>query len=725
MQKAKFMGQSTYIRFDWAMKRMLRDKANFAVLEGLLTVLLNEQIKILEILESEGNQLTADDKFNRVDIKAKDSKGDIIIVEIQNTREIYYLERILYGVAKAITEHISLGHSYQEIKKVYSISILYFDIGKGKDYLYHGQNQFVGVHTGDKLLISTKQENAIVQKLPAEIFPEYYLIRVNEFNKVAKTPLEEWISYLKTGEISPDTTAPGLPEAREKLKYYSMSAAERHAYDEHINAIMIQNDVLSTAKLEGLEEGRIKGFLEGQEKGIEKGIEKGLAEGIEKGRAEGIEKGMSQGKVEIARQMKRDGLSVAMIARYTGLTETEIEETLMRPRIFIAIQYLEIGGAERSLIGLLNAFDYSRVDVDLFVYRHTGEFMSLIPKQVNLLPEVKAYAAINRPIKDIVRDGYIKIALGRLWAHVLNKRFCKKHKSEDSIAIFQYVASCTTPFLPSLKHFGVYDLAISFLIPHNIVRDKVMAKQKWAWIHTDYSFVNLDVKKELPVWKAYDRIITISESVSKGFLSRFPSLGDKLLLMENILSETFVREQADLNAGYDFNHLSGVKLCSVARFSYPKAIDRAVLICKALVNMGLDVHWFIVGYGGDEELILKNIRETGMGSRFILLGKKTNPYPYIKACDIYVQPSRYEGKAVTVREAQILNKPVVITNFPTSASQLTDGVDGAIVPNDVDGAAEGIAAFIKDTHKQEQIIEYLHTHHYGNESEVDKIYKAI
>ena len=244
------MEKNSYIRFDWAIKRLLRDKANFSVLEGLLTVLLNDKTKIVEILESESNQQWEDDKFNRVDIKAKNSKGEIIIVEVQNTRELYYLERILYGTAKAITEHISLGQLYSEVKKVYSISILYFDIGKGDDYVYHGQNRFVGIHTNDELLITTKEENAMVQKLPSEIFPEYYLIRVNEFNRVAKTPLEEWVQYLKTGIIDPDTTAPGLPEAREKLRYYDMSPEERHAYDEHINAIMIQNDVLSTAKFE-------------------------------------------------------------------------------------------------------------------------------------------------------------------------------------------------------------------------------------------------------------------------------------------------------------------------------------------------------------------------------------------------------------------------------------------------------------------------------------------
>lgn len=292
------MERNTYIRFDWAIKRLLRDKANFSVLEGLLTVLFNDQTKIVEILESEGNQQREDDKFNRVDIKAKNSKGEIIIVEVQNTRELYYLERILYGTAKAITEHISLGETYKEVKKVYSISILYFDLGKGSDYLYHGTNRFVGVHTNDELLVTAKEEGVIVQKLPGEIFPEYYLIRVNEFNQVAKTPLEEWIQYLKTGVINPDTKAPGLPEAREKLRYYDMSQEERHAYDEHVNAIMIQNDVLNTAKQEGLDEGRAEGRAEGQK-------EKAL---------------------DVALNLKSMGLPVEMIAQATGLTAEEIEK---------------------------------------------------------------------------------------------------------------------------------------------------------------------------------------------------------------------------------------------------------------------------------------------------------------------------------------------------------------------------------------------------------------
>ena len=228
-----------YIRFDWAAKRMLRDKANFGVLEGLITVLLNEPIKIDEILESESNQDNDRDKFNRVDIKAKNSKGEIILVEIQLTRELYFLERVLYGVSKAITEHIHLGDKYSKVKKVYSISILYFDLGQGADYLYHGQNKFVGVHTHDSLKITTKEKDAIRMKTPEEIFPEYFLIRVNEFNKIATTPLEEWIDYLKNGHIKDDTQAPGLSEARERLKYLSMNSDERKAYDRHIDNIMV------------------------------------------------------------------------------------------------------------------------------------------------------------------------------------------------------------------------------------------------------------------------------------------------------------------------------------------------------------------------------------------------------------------------------------------------------------------------------------------------------
>ena len=273
-----------YIRFDWAVKRMLRDKANFAVLEGLITVLTGEVVKIEELLESEGNQENANDKFNRVDIKAKNSKGDIIIVEVQLTRQLYFLQRMLYGVSKAITEHIEIGNMYDKVKKVYSINILYFDLGKGSDYLYHGKTVFTGVHTNDLLEVNIKEAEELRMCVPQDIFPEYYIIRVNEFNSVATTPIEEWLDYLKNNRIKDDTSTPGLREARQKLLYMTMSDKERRAYDKHMDDIMVQNDVLDTA----------------EEKGVIKGI------------------------MLTAKNLKSMGFSIADIIKATGLSEDDI-----------------------------------------------------------------------------------------------------------------------------------------------------------------------------------------------------------------------------------------------------------------------------------------------------------------------------------------------------------------------------------------------------------------
>ena len=313
-----------YIRFDWAVKRMLRDKANFAVLEGLITVLLGEKITISEILESEGNQESASDKFNRVDIKAINSKGEIIIVEVQLTRQLYYLQRMLYGVSKAITEHIQIGDKYDNVKKVYSINILYFDLGQGKDYLYHGRTVFTGVHTGDLLKVNTRERNEITLCAPENVFPEYYIIRVNEFNDIAKTPLEEWLDYLKNNRIKDNTTTPGLREARERLLYMTMDDKDRRAYDSHMDDIMVQNDVLDTAKMEGIEEGRAEGRAEGRVEGRVEGRKEGLKEGLKEGRAEGI----AEAQKSFVKNLHAMGLPVADIQRATGLSEQDIEDLL-------------------------------------------------------------------------------------------------------------------------------------------------------------------------------------------------------------------------------------------------------------------------------------------------------------------------------------------------------------------------------------------------------------
>ena len=303
------MDNHSIIRFDWAAKRLLRNKANYAVLEGLVTVLLGEKISIIEMLESESNQDSANDKFNRVDIKAKDSKGDIILIEIQLTREWYYLQRVLYGVSKTITEHISLGSKYEEVKKIYSINILYFDLGKGSDYLYHGTTTFIGVHTKDELIVRKRDKDAIRTCSPTEIFPEYFLIRVNEFNEVAKTPIEEWMDFLKNNHIKDNTETPGLREAKEQLRVLQMNDAERKAYDNYLDTIRTQDSVLDTYRTEGLLEGRMIGREEGRAKG----------------RAEGREEGARNQSIAIAKEMIKMNLDKSIIKRATGLTDDELD----------------------------------------------------------------------------------------------------------------------------------------------------------------------------------------------------------------------------------------------------------------------------------------------------------------------------------------------------------------------------------------------------------------
>ena len=399
---------------------------------------------------------------------------------------------------------------------------------------------------------------------------------------------------------------------------------------------------------------------------------------------------------------------------------------MTKPRIFINMHYMELGGAERALLGLLNAIDTSKVDVDLFLNQHVGGFMRLIPDKINLLPERRGYNAIERPMKQIFKEGQFGVLLGRL---IARHRFANYHKSLvdkekwfDS-SQFSYVASAVSPFLPSLKRLGEYDLAISFLQPHHIVLNKVKAKRKIAWIHTDYSTIHVNTELELPVWSGFDHVISISPSCTNSFLQKFPSLADRIIEMENILSPDFVRQQAELMDVTDSMEPDTVNLLSVGRYTNAKNYDNVPDIARRIIGMGHEnLKWYIIGFGDDEAKIRRKISEEGMEDHVILLGKKDNPYPYIKACDIYVQPSRYEGKSMTVREAQVLCKPIVITDYPTARSQVQDGVDGVIVPMDNEGCARGISQVINNLDLRNGLSAYLSSHDYGNESEVEKLY---
>ena len=396
----------------------------------------------------------------------------------------------------------------------------------------------------------------------------------------------------------------------------------------------------------------------------------------------------------------------------------------MKPSILIFSQAMELGGVERSLLGLLDSIDYNRYDVDLFLMRHSGELMPYLNPKANLLPEIPQYASLAVPMASLIKSGQLGVLCGRLQGKLAAQRFDKQHPSDKpSVAALTYSHKYTLYSMPQISG-KTYDLAISFLTPHYFARERVKAKKYAAWIHTDYTALALDRAAEFAMWGKYDAICGVSEQASRGFQTAFPELAEKVQTIENILPKELICRQAE-EPQTDMPADESVLLLSVGRFCDAKNFDNVPDICRRLVTDGLDVKWYLIGYGGDESLIHQKIVEAGMQDRVIILGKKGNPYSYMRACDLYVQPSRYEGKAVTVREAQLLGKPVVITNYATSGSQLEDGVDGVIIPMDNAGCAAGIAAFLRDSARMQQLSENCKRRDYTNSAEVEKIYALM
>ncbi|MBF0437431.1 MAG: Rpn family recombination-promoting nuclease/putative transposase, partial [Magnetococcales bacterium] len=271
-------------------KRLLRSKANFGILEGFLSELLKDDICIQEILESESNKDDKLDKFNRVDIKVKNKNGELILIEIQFQRQLDYLQRLLYGTAKTVTEHIDEGEPYSSVPKVISVSIMYFDLGQGEDYIYKGTTSFMGLHTNDELSLSEGQKALFHRNSVSEIYPEYYLIKINRFNNIARDTLDEWVYFLKNEEIREGFTARGLDKAKEQLDILKLSGPERESYerykdDLHYQASMVQS-TYGIGKLEGRQEGEQIGEQRGRQEGEQIGIQIGEQRGEQKGKAE-------------------------------------------------------------------------------------------------------------------------------------------------------------------------------------------------------------------------------------------------------------------------------------------------------------------------------------------------------------------------------------------------------------------------------------------------------
>ena len=396
----------------------------------------------------------------------------------------------------------------------------------------------------------------------------------------------------------------------------------------------------------------------------------------------------------------------------------------MKHTVLIFSQAMELGGVERSLLGLLDSVDYDRYDVDLFLMRHSGELMPYLNPKAKLLPEIPQYASLAVPMASLIKSGQFGVLCGRLQGKLAARRFDKQHPDEKpSVAALTYSHKYTLRSMPQISD-KTYDLAISFLTPHYFARERARAKKYAAWIHTDYAALSFDRATELAIWSKYDAICGVSEQASKSFQTAFPELARKVQTIENILPKELICKQTE-EPQTDMSSDESVLILSVGRFCDAKNFDNVPDICRRLVADGLDVTWYLIGYGGDEPLIRQKIDEAGMQARVIILGKKDNPYPYMRACDLYVQPSRYEGKAVTVREAQLLGKPVVITGYATSGSQLEDGVDGLIVPVDNAGCAAGIAALLRDPARMQRLSENCAKRDYTNSAEVEKIYALM
>jgi hypothetical protein len=324
------MKERTFVSFDWALKRILRDKANFGVLEGFLTTLLKFNVKIHRLLESESNKERNEAKYNRVDLLAEDGQGELVLIEVQGEPEFAYFQRMLFGASKLVTDYINGGQNYENVKKIYSVNIVYFDLGQGDDVVYQGKTEFRGIHNGDLLRLSPYQRQKFNVSDVYQLYPEYYILKVNDFNKWSRVPLDQWLYFLCTSDIPEDADAPGLKEAREKLAIMKMTREEQRAYDSYRMSLHILENTMETARGEamleghakGLEEGRAKGLEEGRVKGLEEGRVKGLEEGRVKGLEEGRVKGLEEGRVKGLEEGRVKGLEEG---RAKGLEEGRVK----------------------------------------------------------------------------------------------------------------------------------------------------------------------------------------------------------------------------------------------------------------------------------------------------------------------------------------------------------------------------------------------------------------
>ncbi len=391
-------------------------------------------------------------------------------------------------------------------------------------------------------------------------------------------------------------------------------------------------------------------------------------------------------------------------------------------RILVISQDMHISGVSRAQLGLLHSFDKTKYKVDLFLRNPEGDFMKYIPKEVTLLPTPKAYKCVDMTTADTLKRGRILQAFGKAYGMIKAKSYAKKHSADLSAIALDCTHKYQLPFLPMISR-EEYDLVISFVAPHYFGAYKCKAKKRLSWIHTDYYRLDIDPASERKIWSRFDAIASISDSVGKAFCEKITGLEDKVVRIDNPISPDLIRRSAIERQSKMAK--DGIRIVSCGTLSANKNFRSVPKMASLLRSEGLDVKWYIIGDGPDRPEIERQIAIEEVEDRVILLGKKDNPYPYFAECDLFVHPSLYEGKAVSVIEAQILGKPVAITNFQTAHSQLRDGFDGVIVPLDTEGCAKGIAELLCDQKRMSALSENCKNSYYGSEKDMNTIYSFM
>lgn len=403
----------------------------------------------------------------------------------------------------------------------------------------------------------------------------------------------------------------------------------------------------------------------------------------------------------------------------------------MKKNIIISTQLIEIGGVEKSLLGLLDSIDYERYSVDVFIFNHDGALINLVNKNARLLPEIPQYAALFRPMSFLVRSGNWRVAAIKTLATIKARwksRFFPDESGKTSNLYHTYLIDYASRMLPQISP-DTYDVCMSFLHPNFVEYRNIKAAKYWAWIHTDYSNLVIDPASESKMWSPFDEIIAVSEECRNAFISVLPGFQNRVKVIENIISYPYVRKELHDRTDPDFGIYStfeGFRILTIGRFSYAKNMEMIPEVVREMLQQGCkEFKWYIIGFGGDEYLVKDLVARYGLENHIVLLGKKKNPYIYLEICDVYIQPSRFEGKSVSVREAQLLQRPVIITDYPTAASQVQHGYDGLIVPLDAVVLAKETTRLLQHKPLRMQLSDNCDPFRYTNAGEIEKLYRLI